>query len=245
MVYIYVLKLETNKYYVGKTNNPNFRLEQHFNSSGSTWTKMYKPLFVDVVYPDCDSFDEDKYTKMYMVKYGIGNVRGGTYSQVTLDDQTIDMLTKELRGSTDCCFNCGSADHFIVNCPNKSKVKINIKDVKDVKDVKDIKDIKDVKDVKNINKKNKIIGADICHRCGRKGHITSQCYAKTHIDGHSLNHTSEITLTDTKVVCYRCGREGHISPQCYAKTYMDKYSSNKSDNKKKEDKDDNINCTIS
>ena len=31
MIYIYVLELENKKYYVGKTTNPDFRLEQHFN----------------------------------------------------------------------------------------------------------------------------------------------------------------------------------------------------------------------
>ena len=37
MVNIYVLQLENNKYYVGKTNNPSLRLEQHFNNSGSAY----------------------------------------------------------------------------------------------------------------------------------------------------------------------------------------------------------------
>ena len=39
MVFIYILELENKKYYVGKSANPNFRLEQHFNLSGSQWTK--------------------------------------------------------------------------------------------------------------------------------------------------------------------------------------------------------------
>ena len=43
MVYIYILKLQSNKYYIGKTNNPNFRLEEHGSGKGSTWTKKYKP----------------------------------------------------------------------------------------------------------------------------------------------------------------------------------------------------------
>ena len=46
MVFIYTLQLEKGKYYVGKTNNPQFRLESHFNSNGSEWTKLYKPLKV-------------------------------------------------------------------------------------------------------------------------------------------------------------------------------------------------------
>ena len=46
MVHIYILKLEFDKYYVGKTNNPYFRLNNHFNSFGSIWTKKYKPIKV-------------------------------------------------------------------------------------------------------------------------------------------------------------------------------------------------------
>ena len=35
MVFIYVLRLTNGKYYVGKTTNPEFRLETHFKSGGS------------------------------------------------------------------------------------------------------------------------------------------------------------------------------------------------------------------
>ena len=38
MVFIYSLKLQSDKYYIGKTDLPNFRLQDHFDSSGS-WTK--------------------------------------------------------------------------------------------------------------------------------------------------------------------------------------------------------------
>ena len=39
MVNIYILQLEDNKYYIGKTTQPEIRLESHFNSNGSSWTK--------------------------------------------------------------------------------------------------------------------------------------------------------------------------------------------------------------
>ena len=70
MVYIYVLQLENNKYYIGKTKEPNFRINNHFNANGSSWTRKYKPLKVLKIIPDCDDFDEDKYVKIYMKKYG-------------------------------------------------------------------------------------------------------------------------------------------------------------------------------
>ncbi len=89
MVYIYVLKCQQNKYYVGKTNNPNVRLESHGTTEGSAWTKKYKPIKVMELIKNCDDYDEDKYTKMYMDKYGIENVRGGSFVSIKLDDSTI------------------------------------------------------------------------------------------------------------------------------------------------------------
>ena len=84
MVNIYILQLEDNspgtytpckgyKYYIGKTTQPDIRLESHFNSNGSSWTKKYKPIKVLEIIPNCDEFDEDKYTLKYMEKYGINS----------------------------------------------------------------------------------------------------------------------------------------------------------------------------
>jgi len=51
MVFIYILSLQNGKYYVGKTSNPSFRLDQHFNLEGSNWTKKYKPIkVIDIIY---------------------------------------------------------------------------------------------------------------------------------------------------------------------------------------------------
>ena len=116
MVFIYILELENKKYYIGKTTNPDFRLEQHFNNSGSQWTKKYKPIKILELKPNCDDYDEDKYTRMYMDKYGINNVRGGSYVQIKLDKVTIENLEKMNRGTTDKCFLCGEKDHFAKDC---------------------------------------------------------------------------------------------------------------------------------
>ena len=95
MVYIYVLKLEKGKFYVGKTDNPNFRLEQHLNSKGSYWTKKYKPINIEEIIPNCDDYDEDKITQKYMDLKGIDNVRGGSFTKIKLDEDTIKFLTKK------------------------------------------------------------------------------------------------------------------------------------------------------
>ncbi len=85
MVYIYTLQLEQGKYYIGKTKNPHFRLESHFNSNGSEWTKLYKPIKVIELKPNCDDYDEDKIKRIYMDKYGINNVRGGSFVSAKLE----------------------------------------------------------------------------------------------------------------------------------------------------------------
>ena len=56
MVYIYILKLTNNKYYVGKTNNPEMRLQSHFSLTGSQWTKKYKPIEVMEMISNCDHY---------------------------------------------------------------------------------------------------------------------------------------------------------------------------------------------
>ena len=116
MVYIYVLKLQKEKYYIGKTSNPKFRLDNHFNCNGSAWTKKYKPIKVKELIPNCDDYDEDKYTRKYMDKYGIDNVRGGSFIQIELDKSTKDSLEKMNRGTNNKCFKCGGNDHFIKDC---------------------------------------------------------------------------------------------------------------------------------
>ena len=116
MVFIYILQLEKGKYYIGKTNNPQFRLETHFNLNGSEWTKIYKPLKVLEIKPNCDDYDEDKYTRIYMDKYGINNVRGGSFVSVKLSKSQKDILHQMSNGTNDKCFICGKDNHFAKDC---------------------------------------------------------------------------------------------------------------------------------
>ena len=128
MVFIYILQLESNKYYIGKTNNPDVRLDSHFNSNGSEWTKLYKPIEVSEIISDCDSYDEDKYTLKQMEKYGIDNVRGGSFCQVELSEEQINLLNQMIKVETDKCFICGESGHFMNKCM-ESKIQEYLKDI--------------------------------------------------------------------------------------------------------------------
>ena len=76
---IYILGLKGSKYYVGKTSNIDKRIIQHHKGSGSAWTRKNPVNKLLRVYNNCDPYDEDKYTLKLMDKYGIDNVRGGSY----------------------------------------------------------------------------------------------------------------------------------------------------------------------
>lgn len=116
MLYIYVLQLQNNKYYVGKTSHPHSRIETHFTNNGSEWTKLHKPIKLLELIPNCDHYDEDKYTYKYMDKFGIDNVRGGSYSTAVLDDCTIKQLVKISNSVNNRCYTCGKCGHYANDC---------------------------------------------------------------------------------------------------------------------------------
>lgn len=120
---IYVLKLEKDKYYIGKSSNPNIRIDKHFSNNGSSWTQKYKPISVIEIINDVDDFDEDKYTLKYMAKYGIENVRGGSFCEIYLTSQNKKTIVKMLNTAKNQCFICDSPDHFANDCTNNNNNK--------------------------------------------------------------------------------------------------------------------------
>ena len=118
MINIYILKCENNKYFIGKINTKHIFKFKNFNSLLYDFTTKYKPLHLYKLIENCDMFDIDKIVKKYMYKYGIYNVRGGSYLDVELSIQQKKTLQSELYTTLNKCYLCGKLHNHKV-CPEK------------------------------------------------------------------------------------------------------------------------------
>lgn len=214
MIYIYILQLESNKYYIGKTTNPSFCIQTHLN--GIPWTQLYKPIGICDIISNCDEYDEDKYTIKYMKEYGINNVRGGSFSTVKLNDSNIITLKQMVNGSIDKCYICGSPAHIGENCNNDDnnikslfmniyyyitswftpvpKPSIETVCIENDDTYRDIYMCKychiEYLSVNELiyheTKCKENIGNRFCTNCGRNTHIAINCIASTDIDNNII-----------------------------------------------------------
>ena len=205
---IYILKLEKGKYYVGKSNKLNKRLEDHFDSYGSAWTKKYKPVKVIETINNCDKFDEDKYTLKYMERYGVHNVRGGSFCETKLDNDNLKTINKMLDGASDKCYNCGEKGHFAKQCEYENEYD---------------------SDYYTDSSEEEIWCCSYCDKefTTKNGALFHEnVYCKFNKNGNSTNNTYKSSYSNKKNNCYRCGRDGHYSSDCYATKHVKGYRLN-------------------
>jgi hypothetical protein len=194
---IYVLECAHGKYYVGKCSSVRLseRIVEHQTGQGAVFTDVHPPKRLVHSHLCTGPFDEDNTVLEWMRKYGLDNVRGGTYSQIVLPQHHVVSINQQLAHADGKCIKCGG-EHFALECVTGSKQKFACTTQR-------------AADEHCID--------DACYRCGRLGHFSSECFASKHANGQRLqgNFVSNN--------CFRCGRTGHFANECYASRHVKGY----------------------
>lgn len=227
--FIYTLQLKHNCWYVGRTRNPEVRIDDHNNGAGSEWTRLHAPVAVASIVPDCTRFDEDSAVIELMNEKGIQLVRGGIYSAPVLSNEDIFQITKLIHGANDCCYVCGKPGHFARNCrtrqprtrPAKSASSSSSSSASASTSsapivptaIIDLTEEPDSLDISFVS----------CTRCGYTSHNADACYAHRHRSGRELPPLPApppgAPGAPTRNRCGRCNRTSHDALHCRALTY--------------------------
>lgn len=228
---VYSLRLRNGKFYVGMTRDIERRFQEHLDGDGAEWTAIHAPSGRDpvILCDNASALDEDRYTKELMFKYGINNVRGGSYCQTTLTSTQRAALEAEERSFNNACHRCGLTGHFATYCPgvggsgSRSSSSSNAGRKRNAPSTPDR------------------VG---CRRCGRRGHSEDRCFARTDVRGVVLqdydddqddddqdgssgqeddgdDDDSGDDSGDDAPTCYRCGYNNHFVAQCFARKSID------------------------
>lgn len=81
---LFVFKLQEGKYYLGFTTDYERAFVEWKVGFGPEWTRKYRPVSVELVIDNAESYHETEILYKYFKKYGVDSVRGGPYLSVEL-----------------------------------------------------------------------------------------------------------------------------------------------------------------
>jgi hypothetical protein len=91
---IYILKLEEDKYYIGKSNDVLGEYNEHLAGRRCKWTQLYSPKFLIKTIINVSPEEIYKIFNDYIVNYGIHKVRSDILQEVELNPLSIEIMRR-------------------------------------------------------------------------------------------------------------------------------------------------------
>lgn len=154
MIYIYILELCNNKYYIGKLYNI-YDLEDTILMLDETVEWLYFNKIIKIISIECfeEDFDEKFFIYEFIQYYGINNVRGDSFNRMRLTLDNAYNIFTNIKIEYNKCYLCGSNKHNGHQCKLKNKYDYDL--------------------IVNI-----IMSNIVCFNCNMKGHYKEDCRQK-------------------------------------------------------------------
>ena len=142
--------------------------------------------------------EEQSVTREMMQRYGVSNVRGGSYSQRRLHEYTEDRLQRRVRQAERLCATCGRDSHTAAQCFARTQLVWSCPYCS-----------AEFETSTQLENHTRLCPAQRRSSCQRQ---TQRSYASEHWE----DNNSRVV----KRACFRCGRTSHWAAQCYARTHV-------------------------
>lgn len=220
---IYILRLQGGNYYVGKTADTTRRYQKHLAGTGSAWTRKHRPVALERVITNASPFDEDRYVKELMAKYGIDKVRGGAYVSERLEDFQEEALRREIWGAADKCTMCGRTGHFVKDCYAGTDVEGN--------EIVSESESESESDSSSRSGSPKFYNPLYGFQVIKKQIVAKQAAYVVPVVKKVVEKRADYgspapvvkKFVQKSQTCFRCGRVGHYVSDCYAQRHVKRY----------------------
>jgi hypothetical protein len=151
MIYIYILELCNNKFYIGKLYNI-YDLEDTILMLDETVEWLYYNKIIKIISIECfeEDFDEKFFIYEFIQYYGINNVRGDSFYKMRLTLDIAYNIFANIKIEYNKCYLCGSNYHNGYKCKLKNKYNYDL--------------------IVNL-----IMSNIVCFNCNMKGHYKEDC----------------------------------------------------------------------